>query len=151
MTKLPPEADQIKSSLCGMTALISSLRTKSSYSTEQECSSVPAFLIRPLGFDIYPVEFPRRGTPFNWVNLNFGFRHLALYMFFLILLLVFSLHPLVATGDQTETDYRRSRASFERLLKDPQKQKHRLNWIACIRGFRSVYEAQPSGPWADDS
>lgn len=72
-------------------------------------------------------------------------------IFFLILLLVFSLHPLVATGGQTETDYRRARASFKRLLKDPQKQKHRLNWIACIRNFRSVYEAQPSGPWADDA
>jgi len=72
-------------------------------------------------------------------------------LFFLILLLLFALYPRVASGYQTERDYRHARLSFEKLLKDPQKQKFRHHWIACIEKFRSVYAARPNGPRADDA
>ena len=75
----------------------------------------------------------------------------ARFIFFLILLLVFALHPPVATGSQTERDYRHARTCFERLLKDRQKQKLRHHWISCIKKFRSVYAAQPNGSRADDA
>ena len=67
------------------------------------------------------------------------------------LLLVFASDPPTASGDQTERNYRHARLSFEKLLKDPQKQKFRHHWIACIDKFRSVYAARPSGPRADDA
>ena len=71
-------------------------------------------------------------------------------LFFLAFLLVFAFPP-VAAGDQTEKDYRHAQLSFERLLKDPEKQKLRYHWIACIKKFRFVYAAQPNGPRADDA
>lgn len=73
------------------------------------------------------------------------------FIFFLILLLISALHPPVAAGYQTERDYRDARSSFEKLLKDPQKQKLRHHWIACIKEFRAVYATQPNGPRADDA
>ena len=72
-------------------------------------------------------------------------------LFFLILLLLFALHPPIASGYQTERNYRHARLSFEKLLKDPQKQKFRHHWIACIKKFQSVYAARSNGPRADDA
>ena len=73
------------------------------------------------------------------------------FIFFLILLLLFALHPPIASGYQTERNYRHARLSFEKLLKDPQKQKFRHHWIACIKKFQSVYAARSNGPRADDA
>ncbi len=67
------------------------------------------------------------------------------------LLLLFALHPPIASGYQTERSYRHARLSFEKLLKDPQKQKFRHHWIACIKKFQSVYAARSNGPRADDA
>ena len=73
------------------------------------------------------------------------------FLFFFILFSVFISHPPVVTGSQTERDYRDGLSSLEELLKDPQKQKLRHHWIACIKQFRSVYAAEPNGPRADDA
>ena len=72
-------------------------------------------------------------------------------IFLLTLVLVFASFPPVAVGDQTERDYQHAQLSFKELLKDPQKQQIRHNWMMCIKRFRSVYVAQPNGPRADDS
>ena len=72
-------------------------------------------------------------------------------IFFLVLPFAFALYPPIADGDQTANDYQHAQLSFERLLKDPQKQKSRYYWIACIKRFRSVYSGRPNGPRADDS
>ncbi|UCG80782.1 MAG: N-acetylmuramoyl-L-alanine amidase [Desulfobacterales bacterium] len=50
-----------------------------------------------------------------------------------------------------ERDYRHAELSFQKLLKDPQKQKIRRHWMMCIKRFRSVYVAQPNGTRADDA
>ncbi|MDY6950848.1 MAG: N-acetylmuramoyl-L-alanine amidase [Thermodesulfobacteriota bacterium] len=50
-----------------------------------------------------------------------------------------------------EEEYREAELAFQRLQKDPHKQKDRLNWILCIKRFRSVYRAHPEGPQADDA
>lgn len=72
-------------------------------------------------------------------------------IFFLTLLLVFAFYPSIAAGDQTEREYRQAKSCFERLMKDPAKQRVRHNWILCIKKFRSVYESRPDGPRADDA
>jgi len=87
-----------------------------------------------------PIPTHHSGTPLLQYSL-----------FFLILLLLFALYPRVASGYQTERNYRHAWLSFEKLLKDPQKQKFRHHWIACIEKFRSVYAARPNGPRADDA
>ncbi|HID31224.1 MAG TPA: AMIN domain-containing protein [Desulfobacterales bacterium] len=73
------------------------------------------------------------------------------FLSLLILVLVSVSHPRVATGYQTERDYRHALLNFEELLKDRQKQKLRHHWTACIKQFRSVYIAQPNGARADDA
>jgi N-acetylmuramoyl-L-alanine amidase len=56
-----------------------------------------------------------------------------------------------AAADGVEYDYRQAELSFKKLLKDPQKQKDRHYWLACIKSFSSVYTSEPSGPRADDA
>jgi N-acetylmuramoyl-L-alanine amidase len=72
-------------------------------------------------------------------------------IFLLIWLVMFVSFPPIAAGDQIERDYRHAHKSFKELLKDPQKQKIRHQWMMCIKEFRSVYLSQPNGPRADDS
>jgi len=72
-------------------------------------------------------------------------------IFFLVLLLVFAFYPPMAAGGQTEREYQQAKSCFEKLMKDPAKQRIRHNWIMCIKKFRSVYAAQPDGPRADDA
>jgi len=59
-------------------------------------------------------------------------------------------HP--ASGARSlEYEYRQAVSSFEKLKQDPEKQKDRHEWLLCIKSFRSVYTAQPSGGRADDA
>ncbi len=50
-----------------------------------------------------------------------------------------------------EYEYRQALATYKELLKDSQKQKERHNWFVCVEKFRTVYVAQPNGPWSDDA
>jgi N-acetylmuramoyl-L-alanine amidase len=72
-------------------------------------------------------------------------------IFLLIWLVMFASFPPIAAGDQIERDYRHAHMSFKELLKDPQKQEIRHQWMTCIKEFRSVYLSQPNGPRADDA
>ncbi len=74
-----------------------------------------------------------------------------IHTFFLVLLILFVINPLVASGYQTESDYRHAMSCFEKLMKDPKKQKFRHHWIACIKEFGAVYASQPNGRKADDA
>ncbi len=73
------------------------------------------------------------------------------HIYFLVLLILFVLNPHVATGYQTESDYKHAMSCFEKLMKDPKKQKFRHHWIACIKEFGAVYASQPNGRKADDA
>jgi len=53
--------------------------------------------------------------------------------------------------DQVGCTYKEAEASFETLLRDPQAQKDRLNWISSINRFKTVYKVQPDGSRADDA
>lgn len=75
----------------------------------------------------------------------------TLLLCLLIFSLCLSLCLPAAAVNGIEHEYRQARLSFERLIKDPQKQKGRHPWLACIKKFRSVYAAQPDGPRADDA
>jgi N-acetylmuramoyl-L-alanine amidase len=72
-------------------------------------------------------------------------------IFLVILFLVFASYTPAGAGDQTKNDYRKARLCLEKLRKNPQKQKFRHHWIACIKKFQSVYAAKPNGPRADDA
>ncbi|NVM22369.1 MAG: N-acetylmuramoyl-L-alanine amidase [Desulfobacterales bacterium] len=72
---------------------------------------------------------------------------MALFVFVAIFSLLL---PDVAKGG-IEYEYRRAYSRYEKLLKDPAKQKYRDNWLACIKRFKSVYMAKPDSPRADDS
>jgi len=66
-------------------------------------------------------------------------------------LLMFCLAFPVMAGGRLEYEYRQAELSFKRLFKDPKKQKDRHQWLSCVKKFKSVYTAQPSGPRADDA
>ena len=47
--------------------------------------------------------------------------------------------------------YRQAVAGYKQLLSDSEKQRDRHNWFVCAEKFKSVYAAQPDGPWSDDA
>lgn len=59
-------------------------------------------------------------------------------------------NPSVAAAS-IEYQYRQAELSYKKLLKDPQKQKSRHEWLACIKRAESVYAAHPDGVRADDA
>lgn len=71
--------------------------------------------------------------------------------FMLALLLLFSSFPRRVAAGQIDREYRKAQSDFKQLLKDPQKQRIRHHWMMCVKGFRSVYMAQPNGSRADDA
>ncbi len=87
----------------------------------------------------------------SYLRSRLSFRACPTPLFLLTFLFVSTLYPALATGDQIERDYRLAELRFQKLLKDPQKQKIRRHWMTCIKGFRSVYVAQPNGTRADDA
>ncbi len=69
----------------------------------------------------------------------------------LVLTLFFALAQAASGARNLEYEYRQASSSFNRLLQDSQKQKHRHEWLSCIDKFKSVYTAQPGGRRADDA
>lgn len=96
-----------------------------------------------------PVNACRKVSHLKLVtHLDFKMPGFSPLVFFLLIFL-FGI-PFTAAGG-IEHDYHLAELSYERLLKDPEKQKERLNWLVCTGRFRSVYTAQPDGPRADDA
>lgn len=73
-----------------------------------------------------------------------------LFLLFFFLLST-PLYGVASSGDSVEYQYRQAELSFKKLLRDPQKQKDRHYWLACIKRFDMVYTSEPSGPRADDA
>ena len=73
------------------------------------------------------------------------------HIYFLVLLILFVLNPHVATGYQTESDYKDAMSCYEKLKRSPKKRKFRHNWIKCIKKFSAVYASKPNGQRADDA
>ena len=108
-----------------------------------------------MGIRSLPIAYsapPLASTRLNRYVISRLFSLLCRKSIFLLLWLVmFASFPPIAAGDQIERDYRHAHKSFKELLKDPQKQKIRHQWMTCIKEFRSVYLSQPNGPRADDA
>ena len=103
--------------------------------------------VRMEGLDICHRTAPVSGR--LWVFLKDW--HLRRFGPLLFPLLILLLSVPVAAAVAGEDAYREAELGFERLLKDPHKQKDRLNWIFCTKRFRSIYRADPEGPKADDA
>ncbi|MDY6839016.1 MAG: N-acetylmuramoyl-L-alanine amidase [Thermodesulfobacteriota bacterium] len=90
------------------------------------------------------LPFSRRLWPFlkGWHHFRLG------PLLFSLLILLLSGPAAAVAG---EDGYRAAELAFQQFLKDPHKQKDRLNWILCIDRFRSIYRARPAGPQADDA
>ncbi len=89
--------------------------------------------------------------PFYWVGLCAFLKDCRPLWPMLFFLFFLPLSGRAMAVGSVEDAFQRAESSFENLLKDPQKQKDRLNWILCIKRFASVYRAEPQGPRADDA
>lgn len=67
-----------------------------------------------------------------------------IYTICIILLFISS----VASAESAKKKYLKAEASYNKLLKNPKKQKYRENWLACIKKYQKVYSSDPTGPWA---
>jgi len=54
----------------------------------------------------------------------------------------------IAAAESVKNKYLKAEAAYNKLLKNPKKQKYRENWVACIKKYQKVYSADPAGPWA---
>lgn len=108
------------------------------------------FCVRPDASPLIGLLIPNFGS-FRDSIVSIAWPSRARVTVILALLLLFASFPPIAAGDQIERDYRHAHKSFKELLKDPQKQKIRHQWMTCIKEFRSVYLSQPNGPRADDA
>jgi len=55
--------------------------------------------------------------------------------------------PGTAT-DTARDQYVKAETCYNRLRKNPKRQKYRHNWFSCIDKFMAVYDDDPSGAWA---
>jgi N-acetylmuramoyl-L-alanine amidase len=56
--------------------------------------------------------------------------------------------PSSASAATPKDAYINAEACYSELRKNPGKMKYRHNWMRCIDKFQSVYEKDPTGPWA---
>jgi len=53
-----------------------------------------------------------------------------------------------ASAETAKDQFYRAEAAYKKLKNNPQKQKYRDNWLACIEKFKAVHRHDPPGPWA---
>nr|HID58231.1 N-acetylmuramoyl-L-alanine amidase [Desulfobacterales bacterium] len=73
----------------------------------------------------------------------------ALLSCLILLSTTLSLYPSPAAADRSTYRYHQAEACYQKLLKDPKRQKYRHYWLLCIKRFCSVYKKDPNGACAD--
>ena len=56
--------------------------------------------------------------------------------------------PPVKTDTKPDELFYKAQSCYRSLQNNPAQQKYRSRWLTCISKFKSVYEAEPVGPWA---
>ena len=70
-------------------------------------------------------------------------------IFFLIVCFIVTLPwPGKSLAITAKQKYFKAEACYNKLIKNPKKQKYRHNWLKCIEKFQAVYKHNPSDPWA---
>jgi len=54
----------------------------------------------------------------------------------------------IAAAESAKNKYLKAEAAYNKLLKNPKKQKYRENWLGCIKKYQEIYNSDPTGPWA---
>ncbi len=72
----------------------------------------------------------------------------SMYRYIIICWIITFLWPGLSFAATARDKYLQAEVCYTKLLKSPQKQKYRHNWLACIDKFQDVYRHDPSGPWA---
>ncbi len=66
----------------------------------------------------------------------------------LVLLCAVFSGALTSDASTAKDRYAQADACYHKLLKSPEKQKFRHNWVQCIEAFQDVYKSDPTGPMA---